>query len=210
MEGKGSMRNGKGMNADGVRLLVAGMALFGVASAFAVPGPMQVEEPALDAPKPPIQPERDQESWTARSSGLTDDQREALKARQERMDDMVALIRQKRRAIKEARPQDREALAQELHNLILEKSQGGQRTAERDESRLDSSKDPVAWHAEIPDMGLNARMKEKAQSQADIKIKLMEYKEEILRQQEARRKLLEQKLKQMENKGNGNGDGPPE
>jgi hypothetical protein len=115
---------------------------------------------------------------------------------------MVALIREKRRAIKEARPQDREVLARELHNLILEKSQSGRWAAPQDGERRDSSDDPGIWRTEMPEMGLNARMREKTRSQADLKLKILEHKEEVLRQQEARRKMLDRKSKQAEKKGN--------
>ena len=105
-------------------LLAAGLTLCGATSVLAGPGPMQVEEPDLSESKPPIQPEKDQAGWKAKNSALlTPDQQAALKSRQETMKDMMILIQQKRRALREARPEDREVLARELHNLILEKAQ---------------------------------------------------------------------------------------
>lgn len=93
-----------------------------IAPAYAGPGPMQVEEPAVRGAQPPIQPEKEQASWKARKkAGLTPDQQASLKARQQTMKDMMVLIQQKRRALQEARPEDRQALAAELHGLIIEK-----------------------------------------------------------------------------------------
>lgn len=184
---------------NATRLVIAGMALFGATAVHASPGPMQVEEPALIGPKPPIQPEKDQDSWKAKkSASLTAAQKAALKARQERMDDMVALIRQKRRAIKEAKPEDRQALANELHSLIIEKSNAVERGRARSQGRKDASREPGADAGELPEKSL--RVQEARQSQLDQKARQLEHKEEILSQQEARRKLIEDRLKELENK----------
>lgn len=179
-------------------LLAAGTGLFGASSAIAGPGSMQVEEPSMDGPKPPIQPEKDQASWkNKRNGGLTDAQKDALKARQERMDDMVALIRQKRRAIREARPEQRQALALELHNLILEKSQD----ADRALNRKDTSREGLERQGDGTEAGEKSfRVLESRQNQIEAKARQLEHKEEIMQQQEAHRKLIEEKLKALENK----------
>jgi hypothetical protein len=159
------------------------------------PGPMQVEEPVSKAAQPPIQPEKDQAGWKAgKSASLTASQKAALKARQETMKDMVALIQQKRRAIKEARPEERQALALELHNLILEQTQAADRG--RGKSRKDSQRagKPVS---DPSDLDANARVRN---SNLDQKTRSLEHKEEILRQQELHRQLIEEKLKALEGK----------
>lgn len=179
-------------------LLAAGTWLLGASTAIARPGPMQVEEPAMNGPKPPIQPEKDQASWKSkRSGGLTAAQQEALKARQERMEDMVALIRQKRRAIREARPEQRQALALELHNLILEKSQTVERG--RELNRNDTSREGLERQADGSDAtDKSLRVNEAKQNQLDAKARQLEHREEIMRQQEVHRQLIEEKLKQLE------------
>lgn len=190
-------------------LLAAGLALCGASSAVAGPGPMQVEEPDLKGAKPPIQPEKDQAGWKhKKSAGLTPTQKAALKARQETMKDMVALIQQKRRALKEARPEDREALAQELHNLIIEKAQVA---AER-RDRKDGNREPGFEKPGDSDLDKNARVRNAAPG-SEQKLRKLEHMEEVQRQQELRRRALEEKLKQLENNrggnsnGNGNGNG---
>jgi hypothetical protein len=156
---------------------------------------MQVEEPAAHAVKPPIQPDKDQEGWRSRKNAtLTASQKAALKARQDTMKDMMALIQQKRRAIREARPEDRQALSLELHNLILEQAQGAERTRARAESRKDEKPagDGVA----------NARSQEPAMDPRD---RGMDRKAERLQQQEMHRHLIEEKQRQAEEKaGSGN------
>lgn len=89
------------------------------------PGAMQVEEPAVSAP--PINPESESLSWQARgkSKDLTDAQKAARKERQDRMKEMVALIKAKRKALNEAEPGEKAELARELHNLILENRLSG-------------------------------------------------------------------------------------
>lgn len=153
----------------------------------AAPGSMQVEEPVLGGPKPPVQPEIDQKAWTSKpQADLTDEQQASLKARQETMKDMVALIQKKRLAIRDARPEQREALALELHNLILEKGQ--------------------AEHGSGQDVHLEVR--EARDKAADLKARRLDQKEAFLRQElhspresrrqdlEERKKLLEEKQKQ--------------
>lgn len=197
----------RGMNTWGLMLAAAGI-LCSASPAVAGPGPMQVEEPELKGPKPPIQPEKDQASWKdKRSASLTPTQKAAHQARQETMKDMVALIKQKRRALKDARPEDREALALELHNLILEKSQianSGRSRAERRGSKAVSK--PSSGDV---DVDKNARVLD-AQS-GNRSSRALEQQEEKLRLQDQRRKALEERLKQIErgqgNGGNGNGNG---
>lgn len=86
-----------------------------------VPGPgrMQVEEPAAAASNPDA---RDSKAWQKiHAKGLTDAQKAAFRERKEKMEGMIALIKAKRKALQDAKPEERAALARELHSLILEK-----------------------------------------------------------------------------------------
>jgi len=189
------------------RLIAAGLLLW-AASALAGPGPMQVEEPGLSGSNPPIEPEKDQASWKEKkNASLTPDQKAALKNRQQTMKDMMILIQQKRRALREARPEDRRALAQELHNLILEKAQEAERGRDyairKGEERKAGKGDP-----EGASVDASARVREAPPAgNPDKKIRQHEQWEEIQRQQELRRRALEEKLKQQESRNNGNGNG---
>lgn len=168
-------------------LLGAALALGGTSS-MAGPGPMQVEEPDAQAAQPPIQPDQDREGWKSRKNAtLTASQQAALKSRQQTMKDMMALIQQKRLAIRDARPEDRQALAQELHHLILEQAQGAERTQGRTASR------PDAKSEEDGDLGANARIQGAAWEQVE---RGLEQKAERLRQQELHRQQIEEKLRQ--------------
>lgn len=175
-------------------ILGAALALCGTPSA-AGPGPMQVEEPATQAGKPPIQPDQDREGWKSRKNAtLTASQKAALQARQETMKDMMALVQQKRRAIREARPEDRQALAQELQKLILEQAQ--------DADRARAAGRKVAEPAAESLPGGSARTQESAHDQ---KVRGVDRKAERHQQQELHRLQIEEKLKQAEERpGAGN------
>lgn len=192
-------------------LCAAGLALCAASAAAAGPGPMQVEEPQPGESRPPIRPEEEQASWKDRkSAGLTPAQKEALRNRRETMEDMILLIRQKRCALREARPEDRQALARELHTLILEKAEEAERG--RDHEKLKAASRNAGRggpDADAPDK--SARVREIPDGSAEQTDRQLEHLEEIQRQQELRRELLEEKLKQQEkqqeNRSNGNGNG---
>jgi hypothetical protein len=189
-------------------LLGAGLALSATTAAVAAPGSMRVEEPAANAVRPPIEPEKDKQAWKSkRGASLTDEQKAALKARQETMKDMMLLIQQKRRAIRAARPEDREALALELHNMILERSEIAGRNRGRNEARKEGAPAPERQgQADLPEaQDLGLRVREAQQNQAEQKARQLEQKEDALRKQEERRRLLEERLRQLEN-GKGRRD----
>jgi hypothetical protein len=81
-------------------------------------GRMQVEEPAAAA-----QPgANESKAWQkSHPKGLTDAQKTAFRERKEKMEGMIALIKAKRQALRDAKPEERAAIARELHVLILEK-----------------------------------------------------------------------------------------
>jgi uncharacterized coiled-coil protein SlyX len=102
-------------------MLAAGLS-FGQSAAG---GTMQVEEPSLSQSSPPINPERESMSWQAktRPHALTEEQKSAMRDRRERMKAMVAELKQKRKAMDDATPEEKAALARELHSFILEKEE---------------------------------------------------------------------------------------
>lgn len=84
-----------------------------------VSGRMQVEEPKAAAP---MSPARESKAWQkSHSRGLTEAQKKAFRERKESMESMIAIIKEKRKALRDAKPEERAALARELHSLILEK-----------------------------------------------------------------------------------------
>jgi hypothetical protein len=83
------------------------------------PGRMQVDEPASATDNPD---QRDSKAWQkSHAKGLTEEQKAAFRERKDKMEGMIALIKAKRKALQEAKPEERAALARELHSLILEK-----------------------------------------------------------------------------------------
>jgi hypothetical protein len=83
------------------------------------PGRMQVEEPASAASAPDAKASK---AWQkSHAKGLTEAQKAAFRERKEKMEGLIALIKAKRKALRDAKPEERAALARELHSLILEK-----------------------------------------------------------------------------------------
>lgn len=81
-------------------------------------GRMQVEEPAT-SDQPGANASK---AWQkSHPKGLTDAQKTAFRERKEKMEGMIALIKAKRQALRDAKPEERAAIARELHVLILEK-----------------------------------------------------------------------------------------
>lgn len=90
-----------------------------VAAKSPASGRMQVVEPKADAP---MSPARESKAWQkSHSRGLTDAQKKAFRERKESMEGMIAVIKEKRKALRDAKPEERAALARELHSLIMEK-----------------------------------------------------------------------------------------
>ncbi|GEM_PF-5178870 len=83
------------------------------------PGRMQVEEPKSSAP---MGSAKESKAWQKNHArGLTEDQKKAFRERKEKMEAMITVIKEKRKAMRDAKPEERAALARELHSLILEK-----------------------------------------------------------------------------------------
>ena len=86
------------------------------------PGRMQVEEPKTAAP---VASARESKAWQKNHArGLTDAQKQAFRDRKEKMESMIAIIKEKRKAMASAKPEERAAIARELHTLILDKDPG--------------------------------------------------------------------------------------
>ncbi|MEO6094681.1 MAG: hypothetical protein ABIW76_03030 [Fibrobacteria bacterium] len=84
-----------------------------------VSGRMQVEEPKAAVPMGAAEESRDWQNHHAR--GLTEAQKQAFRGRKEKMEGMIAVIKEKRKALRDAKPEERAMIARELHSFILEK-----------------------------------------------------------------------------------------
>lgn len=83
---------------------------------------MQVVEPGKSAPPSVARPSK---AWQKiQAKGLTDEQKQAFRERKEGMETLIAVIKDKRKALHAAKPEDRAVLARELHSLILERDEG--------------------------------------------------------------------------------------
>ncbi len=112
------------------------------------PGRMQVEEPSSAASDPDA---RDSKAWQkSHAKGLTDAQKTAFRERKEKMEGMIALIKAKRKALRDAKPGERAALARELHSLILEKDSDPSQVASAAAVRPGDLEVPVPVPAEVP------------------------------------------------------------
>jgi hypothetical protein len=111
------------------------------------PGRMQVEEPSTAASDPDA---RDSKAWQkSHAKGLTDAQKAAFRERKEKMEGMIALIKAKRKALRDAKPGERAALARELHSLILEKDSDPSQVASAAALRPGELEAPVPVPAEV-------------------------------------------------------------
>jgi len=90
-------------------------------------GQMQVEEPSVGASaNPPIlHSAKISKEQRAPARGLSADQKQAFHDRKEKMQRMITLITEKRRALQAAKPEERAALALELHRMILDRDPDG-------------------------------------------------------------------------------------
>jgi hypothetical protein len=95
----------------------------------AVPGGMQVEEPDASSFRKtaaPASAARESKAWQKSHArgGLTEAQKQAFRERKEKMEGWIAVIKEKRKALAAAKPEERAAIARELHTLMLEKDPG--------------------------------------------------------------------------------------
>ena len=128
-------------------LLMTGL-VFGDAKSKPSAGPMKVEEPSdsgirnRDVKNVKISKEQ-----RALARGLTAEQKQAFRDRKEKMQEMIALITEKRQALQAAKPDERAALARELHSLILEKEPAGMDITGQARVKSDkpAAKPPSKW-----------------------------------------------------------------
>src|SRR5690606_35930539 len=87
------------------------------------PEKMQVAEPKAGGA---LAADGGSRAWRlSHSQGLTQEQKRAFRERKDQMQEMMALIKEKRMAMRDAEPGKRAVLARELHNLILEEGDYG-------------------------------------------------------------------------------------
>lgn len=110
------------------------------------PGRMQVEEPTTAARDTNAQTSK---AWQkSHAKGLTDAQKAAFRERKEKMEGMVSLIKAKRKALQDAKPEERAALARELHSLILEKDPDPSAVASATTARVEDKTGAPATEAD--------------------------------------------------------------
>jgi hypothetical protein len=85
----------------------------------AAPAPMQVDEPSVKAT--PKRTKKISKTQKNRPRGLSAEQKLAFRVRKEKMQEMITLITEKRRAFQATKPEERALLAKELHSMILER-----------------------------------------------------------------------------------------
>lgn len=166
------------------------------ASAPVAPGPgrMQVEEPKTAAP---LSSARESKAWQKNHArgGLTDAQKQAFRDRKEKMEGMIAVIKEKRKAMAAAKPEERAVIARELHSLMLEKESGpGLSTAGGTVMSARTDK-PAAAVLEEKSAGKEDAKKSEA---ADTRRKQAEVRQQEIRKEEIRKLQLE-KLKSLQN-----------
>jgi hypothetical protein len=165
-------------------------------SVKAAPGPgrMQVDEPKTAAP---MGTARESKAWQKKNAarGLTDNQKQAFRERKEKMEGMISVIKEKRMAMRDAKPEDRAALARELHSLILEKDGGASVTAAARVGK-EGALDAKLREAEIE----KKKAAEIQLKQDEARQQALERKEELRKQQEEVRKQQMEKLKEVTDK----------
>jgi hypothetical protein len=131
------------------------------------PGRMQVEEPAAVGSAPD---QRDSKAWQkSHAKGLTDAQKAAFRERKEKMEGMIALIKAKRKALQDAKPEQRAALARELHSLILEKDSDPSEVAAAASVRGDDNGSSAASQPEAQKSSATKASEEQAKRREEMR-----------------------------------------
>lgn len=151
---------------------------------------MQVAEPKDDDG---AAADRDSKAWQlSHAKGLTQEQKQAFRERKDKMREMMALIKEKRMAIRDAEPEKRAALARELHNLILD--EGVQDKDATSAARIGSEPRESETAAEKGGAGGSRR------KQAELRQSQMEKRKEEMRKEEIRKQQIERFKKFQESK----------
>jgi hypothetical protein len=167
------------------------------------PGRMQVEEPNGSAP---MGSARESKAWQKNHArGLTDAQKQAFRERKESMEGMIAVIKEKRKAMRDAKPEERAALARELHSLILEKDAGsGPSVTASARLGMDNSASQEVKATVSAAKDLKEEEKKEA---AELRRKRIEDNQSQMKKNEEERKLQLEKLKQSLDNGKHKGTG---
>jgi hypothetical protein len=168
----------------------------GSASAPIAPGPgrMQVEEPKAAAP---VASARESKAWQKNHArGLTEAQKQAFRDRRDKMESMIAVIKAKRKAMASAKPEERAAIARELHNLMLEKDPAQANSA----SATARVAEPARDEASSSEDSKKSEAGEARRKQAERRLRQEQERNDELR------KIQSEKLKAIENPGNQDND----
>ncbi len=181
-----------------------------------VSGRMQVEEPKAAAP---MSPARESKAWQkSHSRGLTDAQKKAFRERKESMEGMIAVIKEKRKALRDAKPEERAALARELHSLILEKdpaaiSPASPASTVSSSARVGPAASEIPRNADKPvseaknsgqasqrDSKREEAKKAEAEEAAEYRRKRIEaYQEQLRKKEEIRKEQVEKRKSSLDN-----------
>ena len=84
---------------------------------------MKVEEPELGKATAPAQPEKDAALFAQQDlqQGLTPEQRKAMEERKQKTRELAELIREKRKAIREADPDTKQRLTEDFQKMLLDR-----------------------------------------------------------------------------------------
>jgi hypothetical protein len=133
------------------------------------PGRMQVEEPDASSFRKtpaPAGAARESKAWQKSHArgGLTEAQKQAFRERKEKMEGWITVIKEKRKALAAAKPEERAAIARELHTLMLEKDPGNAPVGVAARVSADNASAP----GDKPD-GPNPVKKDDAQKQSEAR-----------------------------------------
>lgn len=171
-------------------------------------GRMQVVEPKAAAPANPARESKDWQKSHAR--GLTDAQKQAFRERKENMEGMIAVIKEKRKALQDAKPEERAALARELHSLILEKDPVANSstttsttatTARVGTVAPDNARSPDKPVPEAKSAGQASRREDekKAEAAEQRRKRIEAHQEQLRKKEEIRKQQLERHKSSLEN-----------
>jgi len=149
------------------------------------PGKMQVAEPKAGGA---LAADGGSRAWRlSHSQGLTEEQKRAFRERKDQMQEMMALIKEKRLAMRDAEPGKRAVLARELHNLILEEGDYGNEAS----AAARSAPEPRESGAAEKSATGNQRRKQAEFRQSQLERRKEEMRKEEIRREEIRKQQIE-------------------
>lgn len=139
------------------------------------PAAMAVDEPAPAAEPTPAS---ESKAWQRKHSrGLTEEQKAAFRDRKAKMESLIAVIQAKRKAMRDAKPEERAAIARELHTLMLENAG-------------DQGNTGVTARVKPDDASAPAAAEKDAEKKNELQRRTQEKREEELRKQRERVKQM--------------------